>query len=215
MAGQYKCDICGKPATVHITRIIDDKKIKVHLCADCAAKMSPSAGINLPEGIIPAIKKLEENLFMDVAKAAKNSVGICPSCGARLDAIEKGERFSCPDCYEALKEKLFPMLSEMHGATRHVGKRPKKHEIRADETSLPSDSLQDFSEPGDKVEEEFRDLLEAGNIGLKQEEKKSNAGGNSDSEVSKADLMQELSRAISDERYEDAALIRDKLKSMS
>ena len=52
MANEYKCDICGKPATVHITKIIDSKKVKIHLCSECAEKASMDA-INMPEQILP------------------------------------------------------------------------------------------------------------------------------------------------------------------
>ena len=59
MATEYKCDICGNPATVHITKIIDGKKIKIHLCSACAEKASLEA-INLPAEIFPKIQELEK-----------------------------------------------------------------------------------------------------------------------------------------------------------
>ncbi|MFH1542240.1 MAG: AAA family ATPase [bacterium] len=42
----YKCDVCGNPATVHITKIINGKKIVRHLCSDHAAQEGffPSTG---------------------------------------------------------------------------------------------------------------------------------------------------------------------------
>ena len=58
MATEHKCDICGKPATVHITKIIDNKKVKIHLCSKCAEKASFDA-INMPMDLLP---KLQANL---------------------------------------------------------------------------------------------------------------------------------------------------------
>jgi len=34
---KFKCDKCSKPATIHLTEIIDGEKIEKHLCQDCAA----------------------------------------------------------------------------------------------------------------------------------------------------------------------------------
>ena len=61
MATEYKCDICGNPATVHITKIIDGKKITIHLCSACAEKASLEA-INLPAEIFPKIQELEKQI---------------------------------------------------------------------------------------------------------------------------------------------------------
>ena len=36
MANPIKCSLCGKPATVHLTQIINNKVHKVDLCEACA-----------------------------------------------------------------------------------------------------------------------------------------------------------------------------------
>ena len=36
MASPLKCDLCGKPATVHLTQIVNSKMHKVDLCEACA-----------------------------------------------------------------------------------------------------------------------------------------------------------------------------------
>ena len=33
-----KCQFCGKPATVHMTQIINSETTVVHMCSECAAK---------------------------------------------------------------------------------------------------------------------------------------------------------------------------------
>ncbi len=219
MASEYKCDICGKPATVHITRIIDNQKVKVHLCSECAAKMSPNTeGLNLPEAILPAIKKLEENLFSGVSKAVKKATKVCETCGASLDAIEKGERFSCPDCYKALRSKLFSLFSEMHGATRHIGKTPKKFDSTELEEAMESDYVEsiteaDIEEIDQVVKEAFEQMLP--NLNLSATESSLSDDTPKQKKSTKAELIKKLNEAISDERYEDAALIRDQLKDIS
>ena len=124
MANEYKCDICGKPATVHITKIIESKKVKIHLCSECAEKMSMDA-LEIPEQIMPKIKELEEQLIKDVSKASKS--GVCPTCETSFADVEKGSRFGCPDCYETFSDKLPEFLAQMQFGSVHVGKSPKKH----------------------------------------------------------------------------------------
>ena len=36
MATPLKCDLCSKPATVHLTQIVNNKVHKVDLCEECA-----------------------------------------------------------------------------------------------------------------------------------------------------------------------------------
>ena len=46
MGESLHCDLCGKPATVHLTQIIKNQIQKVDLCEDCAQ----SKGVTDPEG---------------------------------------------------------------------------------------------------------------------------------------------------------------------
>ena len=36
MASNLKCDLCSKPATVHLTQIVNNQVHKVDLCEACA-----------------------------------------------------------------------------------------------------------------------------------------------------------------------------------
>lgn len=137
MANEYKCDICGKPATVHITKIIDSKKVKIHLCSECAEKASMDA-INMPEQILPKIKELEEQLIRTDVEGVE--IGRLARRGSTsFSDVEKGSRFGCPDCYDAFVDKLPEFLSQMQFGALHIGKSPKKH---ADSSSLnPIDLL--------------------------------------------------------------------------
>ena len=213
---EYKCDICGAPASVHITKIIDGKKIKMHLCAACAEKNSALASAGFPADIIPNIKKLEEQL-LSAGNPSKADL-ICPNCGGTFEEFEKRGRFSCPSCYEAFRDKLTELLAQMHGALSHVGKRPKRHakQARASEedsrqTELP---LEGLSLGGAVCEPTFDDIAQ----GLIEESKGVEMPDAAMVEESKKDLVAalkaQLESAISDERYEDAAAIRDKIKDL-
>ena len=46
MANSLKCDLCSKPATVHLTQIVNSKIHKVDLCEACAQ----AKGVTDPSG---------------------------------------------------------------------------------------------------------------------------------------------------------------------
>lgn len=194
---EYKCDICGKPATVHITKIIDGKKVKIHLCSECAEKATLDS-ITLPADIFPKIKQLEE----EIAASPKEFHGdVCHTCGASLAEIEKGARFSCPDCYRSMGARLFNLLAQMHGATTHKGKEPKHHKPDCGYSTAP-----DFATAKVKIKKvSDSDIL--GELQPEISEPKP--------KETKEQLNKLLKEAILDERYEDAAMLRDKLKTIS
>lgn len=217
MATEYKCDICGKPATFHITKIVNGKKVKVHLCSECAEKASLDAA-NLPLDLFPKLKELEEKIVS--AKAANPDS--CPTCGASLSEIEKGARFSCPDCYVALGNRLFELFAQMHAATEHKGKTPKTHGANCFASIDNSKKLRDFEEiaGGELFDETLENTLDAflsetQPVKLNAEVVEDSQHDAQPAEETPGLLQKMLDEAVAEERYEDAADLRDKLKKLS
>jgi protein arginine kinase activator len=154
MAESHKCQICGKPATVHLTQIVGNKIIKIDLCEDCAREkgVTDPEGFSLGEilGEIPTTHQSAESL-------------VCDKCGFTPRDFKKTGLFGCPDCYEKFAPILEPMLRTMHRDVVHRGK-------------VPVRSLKKMSIRG-KI----------------------------------STLEDQLNLAIKDERFEDAAKIRDDL----
>ena len=42
------------------------------------------------------------------------------------DEFNRLGKFGCPDCYEAFKEEIPPLLRRIHGHSKHVGKVPNR-----------------------------------------------------------------------------------------
>jgi protein arginine kinase activator len=118
MANSLKCDLCGKPATVHLTQIVNNKVHKVDLCEGCAQ----AKGVTDPSGFSLADLLLKASLNPEPAADAVR----CEQCGATQADFKKLGRFGCPACYETFKEMIEPMLSNMHKGTVHVGKVPQR-----------------------------------------------------------------------------------------
>ena len=117
MAKPEQCSQCKKPATIHLTQIVDNKIHKVDLCDDCPYKQT----VTDPEGF-----SLADFLMKDT-----QSIGIgqdleCEVCGFTPADFKKTGRFGCPHCYTTFKATLQPMLANMHKDIVHRGKVPEK-----------------------------------------------------------------------------------------
>ena len=117
MANSLKCDLCAKPATVHLTQIVNNKIHKVDLCEACAQ----AKGVTDPSGFSLADLLLKASLNPEPAAEGK-----CPVCGMGPQDFKKTGRFGCPACYGHFPSLLDPMLSTMHKGIAHTGKVPQR-----------------------------------------------------------------------------------------
>jgi protein arginine kinase activator len=117
MTHPLKCDFCSKPATVHLTQIVDNKVHKVDLCEDCAR----TKGVTDPSGFSLADLLMKASLNPDPVSGVR-----CEQCGFTKADFKKQGRFGCPACYDAFRGLLEPMLDGMHKGTSHRGKVPRK-----------------------------------------------------------------------------------------
>ncbi|MDD3179636.1 MAG: UvrB/UvrC motif-containing protein [Opitutaceae bacterium] len=126
MANSLKCDLCGKPATVHLTQIINNKIHKVDLCEACAQ----AKGVTDPNGFSLADLLLKASLNPEVTEPTGEMK--CGICGFTQQDFKKTGRFGCPSCYEYFRNALEPLLENMHKGTHHIGKVPQKAMERKD-----------------------------------------------------------------------------------
>ena len=119
MANPLKCDLCSKPATVHLTQIVNNKVHKVDLCEACAQ----AKGVTDPSGFSLADLLLKASLNPEPATPA----GVkCERCGCTQNDFKKHGRFGCPTCYDTFRGVIEPMLESMHHGTAHAGKVPTR-----------------------------------------------------------------------------------------
>jgi protein arginine kinase activator len=118
MANPLKCDLCPKPATVHLTQIVNNKVHKVDLCEECAQ----AKGVTDPSGFSLADLLLKASLNPEPVAAGVR----CEQCGFTQNDFKKHGRFGCAHCYETVKGVVEPMLENMHKGSTHTGKVPQK-----------------------------------------------------------------------------------------
>ncbi len=115
---KIKCDKCTKPATIHLTEIVEGQKTERHLCEDCAA----TEGITV-KADVPISQLLEE--FILQGSSEQRSELACDVCGTTFQEFQEHALLGCPRDYDVFREPLTPILERSHeGATEHIGKVP-------------------------------------------------------------------------------------------
>jgi protein arginine kinase activator len=122
-----KCQKCDKPATFHITDLVDGKPNELHLCEECAHKFLTPSSDDAAEALPTMAGLLAQHLAVGetAEQLARLDQRSCPVCGVTFLEFRKQGRLGCPHDYICFGEELEPLLLNIHGETRHVGKVPK------------------------------------------------------------------------------------------
>lgn len=166
MAKPLKCDVCDKPATVHLTQIINNQIHKIDLCESCAEQK----GITDPSGysLADLLVKPESTPVAEV-----NTL-VCPDCGCTQREFKKTGRLGCPSCYDTFDALVAPALITMHKGDFHKGKVPARalerrtyvERLSSLETNLQeaidSERYEDAAKMRDEIIELKKSFSEAG-----------------------------------------------------
>ncbi len=115
-----QCQSCGKPATVHVTNIVNGQKKEMHLCQECSEKKDILKNQELNLAVI-----LQTMIGQHVGASTDELARLtCPSCGIKYMEFKAEGRLGCPQDYQVFQKALEPLLQRIHRATRHVGKIP-------------------------------------------------------------------------------------------
>ena len=166
------CDICHKnEASIHITEIINGQSKELHVCQNCAEqesiKMHQNFGMaDLLSGLVDFPNLIEKEHSLK-----------CPTCGMTYADFKKVGRVGCGSCYVAFRKALLPLIKNIHGSIRHVGKEPDKIVHTNEKEAVKKIKTITAKE---KISE----------------------------------LKEKLQVAVETEEYEEAAALRDKIKSL-
>ncbi len=125
-----QCQMCGKrPAVVHFTEIVNNKKSEYHVCEKCAEERGYSTPLvktkfsvgDLLAGMVDQTGSGEE------AKVGRVQ---CPRCHMVYSTFKETGRLGCSECYTTFRAQLRPLLRRIHGSTKHVGKTPIRDSAR-------------------------------------------------------------------------------------
>lgn len=123
-----KCNKCEKPATFHITERVGGKEQweELHLCEECAREyLSRPNETQEPESMANALLQ-HLQIGQTADELAKLDKQACPVCGITFLEFRNHGRLGCPHDYVCFQEQLEQLVANIHGATSHTGKRPRK-----------------------------------------------------------------------------------------
>lgn len=119
------CQECNEnPATVHMTKIINNEKTESHLCQSCARKrndfdwFAPFSINDLLGGLMDAGKS---SIALEKKQVAK-----CDKCGTDYHEFKQTGRLGCMNCYKVFEGQLTPILKRIQGGSQHMGKIPQR-----------------------------------------------------------------------------------------
>lgn len=174
------CQNCGKnEVTFRYTQVINGVKKEMNLCDKCARElglkdMNYSMPINFSSFLSDFFNDYNDSLLPSFMGTQTLQ---CKSCGTTFDDFVNSGEFGCSSCYDLFEDRITPILKNLQGATRHIG--------RGYREITPSTGE---------------------NVAMKKTVKK---------EESKLEKLQkDLQKAIKEEKYEEAAKIRDEIKNL-
>jgi protein arginine kinase activator len=122
-----RCQHCEKPATFHITELTEPTgPVIVHLCEEHARVYLSQESNDSPTNALASMLAKQLKLEQTAEQLAKLDKKTCPVCGTSFAEFRQSGRLGCAYDYVCFKEDLEPLLLNIHGATRHCGKRPSR-----------------------------------------------------------------------------------------
>jgi len=130
-----KCQQCEKPATFHITELTGPQPQELHLCETCAKTylMQGDGGTAPVAPTLANVLAKQLQLGKAAEELAKLDQRACPVCGITFYEFRNQGRLGCPHDYIFFEKELTPLIANIHGESRHVGKRPRGHEGGTDQ----------------------------------------------------------------------------------
>ena len=129
-----KCQHCEKPATFHITELTGPQPVEHHLCEICAktylAESDPSAP---PAPTLAGVLAKQLKIGQAAEELARLDQRACPVCGISFHEFRTKGRLGCPHDYVFFERELMPLIMNIHGETKHVGKRARRSEVSLDQ----------------------------------------------------------------------------------
>lgn len=120
------CQHCQeRPANVHFTQVINNRKAELYLCEKCANEKGQfgfGPSLNISDFLSGFIGYGNGSQYVE----AEHREERCNICGMSYEDFRKTGKLGCSNCYRIYGEKLNPVLKRLHGNTGHTGKAPAK-----------------------------------------------------------------------------------------
>ena len=173
------CMKCNKSlATVRITRIIEGQVHEMHLCQDCASKISP-----YQKKKMSSLQKDLNEILAGLLKQEKGAAAapppptetreeridlVCDNCGFPFESYRKSFFLGCSNCYKVFHKYLNADIRKVHGNVQHTGRVPRRFhkfvELKRNLDTLKRDLQEAVKAENFERAAELRDLIRSLNI---------------------------------------------------
>lgn len=184
------CQNCGKnEVNFRYTQIVNGVKKEMALCDNCAKKlglyndMDFNMPISMSSFLGDMLSDYKDEAFLPSFSSIVTSE--CNNCKTSYDEFIESGLLGCENCYNIFSNKIDSLLKNIHGSNRHVGRISK---------FIENNNNLDKANKSEKNYNLKDKSIKLGNISKIEE------------------LKEKLNKAIKEERYEDAAKIRDEIK---
>ena len=194
------CQNCGKnEVNFRYTQIINGTKKEMALCNKCARELGlEEIDFNMPINFSSFFSDFIHDAESFLPSFAQTSLLECNKCGMTFDDFINSGEFSCGNCYITFADRISPVLRNLHGSSKHIGRGYRE----------AIDELEYNKNRFEKSQKENNKKVD------KKQTTESNKTEKSEKEKKLEKLKKDLQKAIKDERYEDAAKIRDEIKKI-
>lgn len=184
-----KCSNCKQnEANIKFLQIINGEKTELFLCQNCAEEMNiENFNINIPMDFSSFVSEFFDSFGEQdfITALTENNYQKCNNCGLSYDEFIKTGKLGCIDCYDVFKDRIDLITKNVQGSLEHRGKRLSNNNNNNNNQSN-SNKLENFYGEDNNLNK--NEQLE--NLKLK------------------------LKKAIREEKYEEAAVIRDEIKKL-
>ena len=189
------CQNCGKnEVNFRYTQIVNGVKKEMALCDKCARELGlESIDFSMPISFSNFFSDFFHDTESFLPSFAKTSLLECNDCGMTFEDFANTGEFGCGNCYITFADRISPVLKKLHGSSKYVGR--------------------EYREAIDELEYN-KNKFEASQKGKSEKQRNVQDKEKTKEEKQLEKLQKDLKKAIKEERYEDAAKIRDSIKEI-
>lgn len=173
------CQDCKKrEAAVKLTQIVNNEKMTISLCKECAAARGFHSPLdNVPFPLAEILSGMAETLPSSTDPQPPQETLVCKNCELTFEQFTRQGRFGCGECYAAFRPRLESIMRKIHGASLHRGRSPEMTAVETDDhmRSIPEEErLRSELKKAIEAEEferaaELRDKLKATQIDVEMQ----------------------------------------------
>ena len=212
------CQNCGKnEVNFRYTQVINGVKKEMALCDKCAKSLGlESLDFNMPINFSSFLGDFFDEGLGLLPSFTKQGTIECDNCGMTYDEFINTGKFGCSNCYDVFSEGLNNVLKNIHGSDTHVGRRSRltsaeKNKVKEDVKKARGEKNK-ANDKNVNDKENDNDKNEINQNAKASDLKKKNQENEKQGKIKNLNIS--LKQAIKEERYEDAAKIRDEIKEL-